>query len=130
MATQQHHIDPYQSQSRKSGTMLAVGLVMLALMGGFALGRGGLFGRSGDVAGGGGQVVNLDVPGKAQGLPIQSAAGDLQVPTQLGYDPVSPDLSQGYQPEPNQARRSATRCLQRSGRGCSTWNGQRASGSE
>ncbi len=98
MATPQHQVDPYQAQSRKSNAALVAGLIMLALLAGFAMGKGGLFGRSGEVAGGG-QVANLDVAGKSNPVPIQAGSSSPDFPAQLGYDPVQPDLSQGYQPQ-------------------------------
>jgi hypothetical protein len=97
MATPQQQVDPYQAVSRKSGVLLAVGLVALALMAGFAIGRGGLFGRFGEVAGPGQSAV-LDVPGQKGDVPIQAADPGLDIPLELGFDPQRPDLSLGAQP--------------------------------
>ncbi len=91
-------VDPYQAQSRKSSAALVVGLIMLAVLAGFALGKGGLFGRSGEVAGGG-QVANLSVPGKSNPVQIQATDPGYTIPTQLGFDPATPDLSLGYDPQ-------------------------------
>ena len=96
MTAPQPQFDPYQAQSKKSGLMLTVGLVLLALMGGFALGKGGLFGRS-QVAGQG-AGTDLNVPGQNGGLPIQAGDTGLDIPTELGFEPQRPDLSLGSQP--------------------------------
>jgi hypothetical protein len=90
-------VDPYQAQSRKSNTLIFVGLVLLALMGGFALGKGGLFSRSGEIAGQG-QRIDLNAPGKSGGGQLQVPEQPLDLPIQLGFDPSAPDLRQGYQP--------------------------------
>jgi hypothetical protein len=91
-------VDPYRAHSRKSSAALVVGLLVLAVLTGFALGKGGLFGRSGEVAGEG-QVASLSVPGQANPVPIQATDPGLEIPTQLGFDPSTPDLNLGYDPQ-------------------------------
>ena len=98
MATPQTQNDPYRAQSRRSGTLLAVGGIMLALMGGFALGRGGVFGGFGQI-GGRSQVADLSVPGQSSPVTIEAGGSGVQVPTQVGFDPVAPDLNVGAQPQ-------------------------------
>lgn len=97
MATPQ--VDPYQAQSRKSSTMLFVGLIVLALMGGFALGKGGFLNRSGEIAGEG-QRISLEASGDSKPVQIQVPEEPLDLPVQLGFDPTMPDLRQGHQPDP------------------------------
>lgn len=90
-------VDPYQAQSRKSSTLIFVGLVLLALMAGFALGKGGFFSRSGEIAGHG-QRIDLEAAGKSGQDGLQVPDKPLNVPIQLGFDPSAPDLRQGFQP--------------------------------
>lgn len=100
--------DPYRSESRKSTIWLIVGAFILALLGGFALGSGGVLGMgsgsgSGDVAlvGADGADLLAQSPGDG-GSPATLLGGGLGQPlTQQvakGRAPAAQGLGNGYQP--------------------------------
>lgn len=96
--------DPYKSQGSWSTYALVIGGIVLALMGGFALGRGGALGlipgkgSEVSVAGPRPQNLDLNVGAGLESLPIEAGAAQSGPDTQLGFDPVRPNLDLGYQP--------------------------------
>lgn len=96
--------DPYKSQGRWSAYALVIGLVVLALMGGFALGRGGALGlipgKGGEVSIAGPRPTGspIEAVGSMELDPIEAVAQQAEPDTQLGFDPLRPNLDVGYQP--------------------------------
>ncbi|MCH8978407.1 MAG: hypothetical protein IH945_04085, partial [Armatimonadetes bacterium] len=111
--------DPYRSESRKSAVWLIVGAFILASLGGFALGAGGVLGMgsgsgSGDVAfvgadggdplaqslGDGGSPSTLLGGGLGQPLTQQVAKGRAPAAQRLGNGYQPPRLQSGFDPNP------------------------------
>jgi len=113
--------DPYRSESRKSTIWIVVGAFLLTLLGGFALGAGGLLGMgsgsgSGEVALVGGdddqlaQSIGRGTPstllGGGLGQPLTQQAGKGRAPgaQSLGNGYQPPRLQSGFDPNPQTAQ--------------------------
>lgn len=100
--------DPYKAQSRKSKIMIGAGGIVLALLAGFALGAGGMFGQGmgnddSQVALQGGDGNSPLAQGLSKGrAPSTLLGGGLGQPLtqQLGQGsaPVTQNLDNGYKP--------------------------------
>ena len=111
--------DPYRAESRKSKIWLIVGAFILVMLGGFALGAGGVLGMgsrsdSGNVAivgadgadplaqslGDGGSPATLLGGGLSQPLTQQVAKGRAPAAQRLGNGYQPPRLQSGFDPNP------------------------------